>query len=126
MIRRPPRSTRTDTLFPYTTLFRSKLGPRFEAKLAEAGYIVLGWYDGGARSFYFTRPIQFVSNLAGMRIRVQQSETAIEMVKLLRATPVVLPYKEVSAAFSEGRIDCAEGSMVSYEATGQDRKSTRL
>src|SRR3546814_12057923 len=27
MIRRPPRSTRTDTLFPYTTLFRSRLGP---------------------------------------------------------------------------------------------------
>src|SRR3546814_1853193 len=26
MIRRPPRSTRTDTLFPYTTLFRSVLG----------------------------------------------------------------------------------------------------
>src|SRR3546814_8687356 len=25
MIRRPPRSTRTDTLFPYTTLFRSQL-----------------------------------------------------------------------------------------------------
>src|SRR3546814_2444918 len=24
MIRRPPRSTRTDTLFPYTTLFRSR------------------------------------------------------------------------------------------------------
>src|SRR3546814_20058891 len=27
MIRRPPRSTRTDTLFPYTTLFRSDGGP---------------------------------------------------------------------------------------------------
>src|SRR3546814_12266869 len=26
MIRRPPRSTRTDTLFPYTTLFRSSRG----------------------------------------------------------------------------------------------------
>src|SRR3546814_1521716 len=26
MRRRPPRSTRTDTLFPYTTLFRSRLG----------------------------------------------------------------------------------------------------
>src|SRR3546814_15601550 len=25
MIRRPPRSTRTDTLFPYTTLFRSRI-----------------------------------------------------------------------------------------------------
>src|SRR3546814_9730011 len=28
MIRRPPRSTRTDTLFPYTTLFRSLLAGR--------------------------------------------------------------------------------------------------
>src|SRR3546814_20056727 len=28
MIRRPPRSTRTDTLFPYTTLFRSASGQR--------------------------------------------------------------------------------------------------
>src|SRR3546814_5959285 len=28
MIRRPPRSTRTDTLFPYTTLFRSVVNPR--------------------------------------------------------------------------------------------------
>src|SRR3546814_7952563 len=28
MIRRPPRSTRTDTLFPYTTLFRSRQGRR--------------------------------------------------------------------------------------------------
>src|SRR3546814_729072 len=30
MIRRPPRSTRTDTLFPYTTLFRSKEGVQIE------------------------------------------------------------------------------------------------
>src|SRR3546814_4465704 len=29
MIRRPPRSTRTDTLFPYTTLFRSPLLDRY-------------------------------------------------------------------------------------------------
>src|SRR3546814_6582118 len=33
MIRRPPRSTRTDTLFPYTTLFRSRLEPGFGAFL---------------------------------------------------------------------------------------------
>src|SRR3546814_19043632 len=29
MLRRPPRSTRTDTLFPYTTLFRSALRPDY-------------------------------------------------------------------------------------------------
>src|SRR3546814_12833957 len=35
MIRRPPRSTRTDTLFPYTTLFRSALSPTLQALLDE-------------------------------------------------------------------------------------------
>src|SRR3546814_6386591 len=33
MIRRPPRSTRTDTLFPYTTLFRSLQPVRLSGKL---------------------------------------------------------------------------------------------
>src|SRR3546814_1607205 len=37
MIRRPPRSTRTDTLFPYTTLFRSRrLEELFEVKALDA------------------------------------------------------------------------------------------
>src|SRR3546814_20455780 len=39
MIRRPPRSTRTDTLFPYTTLFRSQQG----------GRIGLGGFGSSAR-----------------------------------------------------------------------------
>src|SRR3546814_14859920 len=33
MIRRPPRSTRTDTLFPYTTLFRSADGVAFNCAI---------------------------------------------------------------------------------------------
>src|SRR3546814_10285193 len=36
MIRRPPRSTRTDTLFPYTTLFRSG-GPADAAGMVRGG-----------------------------------------------------------------------------------------
>src|SRR3546814_3050895 len=42
MIRRPPRSTRTDTLFPYTTLFRSPFGHPLPAALGEGTSI-----DGG-------------------------------------------------------------------------------
>src|SRR3546814_5804439 len=34
MIRRPPRATRTDTLFPYTTLFRSPSSPGFMSRPA--------------------------------------------------------------------------------------------
>src|SRR3546814_19450824 len=37
MIRRPPRSTRTDTLFPYTTLFRSALAVESIDEMAAQG-----------------------------------------------------------------------------------------
>src|SRR3546814_14196440 len=39
MIRRPPRSTRTDTLFPYTTLFRSNLLAEYDDTPAGFGRI---------------------------------------------------------------------------------------
>src|SRR3546814_17586967 len=38
MIRRPPRSTRTDTLFPYTTLFRSSIEDHYQIGLPVALY----------------------------------------------------------------------------------------
>src|SRR3546814_10089702 len=57
MIRRPPRSTRTDTLFPYTTLFRSALpGDRRHRRLPPLphpaddrahGLAAAGWRPGG-------------------------------------------------------------------------------
>src|SRR3546814_5841548 len=55
MIRRPPRSTRTDTLFPYTTLFRSQFwrktpGYRCCARLAHNyGRGVGSWFQERAR-----------------------------------------------------------------------------
>src|SRR3546814_15403186 len=61
MIRRPPRSTRTDTLFPYTTLFRSwAIENRVYAEDPYRGFLpstgrltrhqppVAGWTDDGA------------------------------------------------------------------------------
>src|SRR3546814_5955954 len=51
MIRRPPRSTRTDTLFPYTTLFRSSLVVgRAVAVIAVAIGLVLGMIAGYLRA----------------------------------------------------------------------------
>src|SRR3546814_8181439 len=55
MIRRPPRSTRTDTLFPYTTLFRSDLsakprcaGPGIAFERGDRGVLVLDHAGDGA------------------------------------------------------------------------------
>src|SRR3546814_5036976 len=46
MIRRPPRSTRTDTLFPYTTLFRSKFPGGEQVAAAMGGSIPPILWDG--------------------------------------------------------------------------------
>src|SRR3546814_3619287 len=49
MIRRPPISTRTDTLFPYTTLFRSKVVPQIMVMATSASSalpkrtLICGW-----------------------------------------------------------------------------------
>src|SRR3546814_10149995 len=48
MIRRPPRSTRTDTLFPYTTLFRS--AGLVRATLPQACLFSTAWQIGAAAS----------------------------------------------------------------------------
>src|SRR3546814_11943941 len=55
IIRRPPRSTRTDTLFPYTTLFRSQ---RDEAAVPFVDFVThahLARPDGGGGSGFVAR-----------------------------------------------------------------------
>src|SRR3546814_11169139 len=53
MIRRPPRSTRTDTLFPYTTLFRSQ--GKGEARVGEAASPLRAGSVGGLETDPQTR-----------------------------------------------------------------------
>src|SRR3546814_10520827 len=59
MIRRPPRSTRTDTLFPYTTLFRSTARGRRTASCgARAASRPCGWFPCTPRSEEHTSELQ--------------------------------------------------------------------
>src|SRR3546814_1941969 len=61
MIRRPPRSTRTDTLFPYTTLFRSDLAANAAVELSASdmelgnpGSVQVGALGMGTGKWRFT------------------------------------------------------------------------
>src|SRR3546814_19274942 len=47
MIRRPPRSTRTDTLFPYTTLFRSYTVTALDSNVPNVGTVDVCFKGGG-------------------------------------------------------------------------------
>src|SRR3546814_19613531 len=51
MIRRPPRSTRTDTLFPYTTLFRSWIVPREDHPFSPRAQTSFAWLPMLRRAF---------------------------------------------------------------------------
>src|SRR3546814_16502022 len=63
MIRRPPRSTRTDTLFPYTTLFRSSLGVEGERRAVDVFddlrgvYRIAGFPERGGERPVFVRVV---------------------------------------------------------------------
>ena len=95
------------------------LGKSLATRLQAAGFVVLGWYDGGTRSFYCSnRSINNIKDLAGARIRVPQADVYFEMVKLLDATPVSVPFQDVLGALEKNTVDCAENNMPSYESTG--------
>lgn len=71
----------------YYNVLKSDLGKRILASSESKGFVGLTWYDGGARSFYAGKPITQPDDLAGMKIRVQQSPSAIAMVKALGGVP---------------------------------------
>jgi tripartite ATP-independent transporter DctP family solute receptor len=82
------------------------------------GFVSLTFYDSGSRSIYNSvRPIRTLADMKGLRIRVQQSELMVEMIKALGAEPIELPYGQVSTGLSTRLIDGAENNWPSYVTT---------
>src|SRR3546814_11882971 len=121
MIRRPPRSTRTDTLFPYTTLFRSlNFGPPF--RILEPGYAIKLFPSQYGTHFGITAAIE-------LHPQVREAEV-IESVTL---TTPVMPYTDrprpktgLDGKFSlQSTAACGllDGQGKSGSFTDEDRKS---
>src|SRR3546814_9625326 len=100
MLRRPPRSTRTDTLFPYTTLFRSLLYATFGI-LAFVSVIAVSW----APTLYnrsFDLPLSRAAMLVGMAILIggvagaltRSEEHTSELQSLMRISYAVFCLKK--------------------------------
>lgn len=78
---------------------------------APQGFFGIGWYDSGARSFYMSKgPIRKIEDLRGKKIRVMQSETAIQTLKLLGASPIAMGQAEVYTSLQQGILDGAENN----------------
>jgi tripartite ATP-independent transporter DctP family solute receptor len=83
------------------------------------GYVGLAFYDGGSRSFYNkVKPIKSIDDLAGMKVRVMQSDIFVDMMTALGANATPMPYGEVYSSIQTGVIDGAENNWPSFESSG--------
>lgn len=75
----------------------------------------LAFYDAGWRSFYTKdRPIRTPEDISGMKIRVQPSVMAIDLIRTLGGSPTPLAYGELYTAFQGGIVDGAENNPPSF------------
>lgn len=74
----------------------------------------LTFYDAGSRSFYSTQPLNSPSDLKGQKIRVMESQTAINMVKYLGGSPTPVSWGELYTALQQGIVDGAENNLPSF------------
>tara|TARA_R110000868_G_scaffold86601_1_gene242857 strand:+ start:3741 stop:4748 length:1008 start_codon:yes stop_codon:yes gene_type:complete len=75
----------------------------------------LGYYDAGSRSFYTKeRPINAPDDLKGLKIRVMESVTSIEMVKELGGSPTPISWGELYTSLQQGVVDGAENNPPSF------------
>src|SRR3546814_2618178 len=100
MIRRPPRSTRTDTLFPYTTLFRSPLAQLPDTRRVFGGEAHLLQLAQAAQA---QRPVELAAWLGRFMAQVDKA-----FIGFLGHRPV----------------DAGEATLIDFGR--EDRKSTRL
>ena len=94
------------------------IGEQILAAMEAQGLIGLAFYDSGARSLYTAeKPVKNLADVAGMKIRVQQSDLFVAMVEALGANPTPMPYGEVYTALKTGIVDAAENNFPSYESS---------
>src|SRR3546814_10842632 len=111
MLRRPPRSTRTDTLCPYTTIFRSMFEPQW-LKLAERGrwlrhspglvrYVLQGLHQ---ESFFFT--LQHIAHESR-----RSEEHTSELQSLMRISYAVFCLKKTNIQNTNNKIRIIDYSI---------------
>ncbi|MFA7067283.1 MAG: TRAP transporter substrate-binding protein, partial [Dysgonamonadaceae bacterium] len=74
----------------------------------------LCYYDAGSRSFYTKdKPITHPDDLAGLKIRVQPSKTAVEMLRVMGGSATPISWGELYTALQSGVVDGAENNPPS-------------
>ncbi|MBD3678551.1 MAG: TRAP transporter substrate-binding protein [Rhodobacteraceae bacterium] len=88
-------------------------GELLEEKLAERGFVALGWMELGSRNVTNSvRPIETVEDFEGLKIRLQPNETHLATFRAVGANPVSMGISEVYSALQQGVLDGQENPFA--------------
>lgn len=92
--------------------------PIFEST-TQAGFEAVTWIDAGTRNFYtVSTQIEVPADLKGLKIRVQQSPTNVEMMSLLGGSATPMGFGDVYTALQSKVIDGAENNEMALTSNG--------
>jgi tripartite ATP-independent transporter DctP family solute receptor len=74
----------------------------------------LTYFDAGQRSFYTKEPVRKPEDLEGMKIRVMESVTSMNMVRAFDGAPTPISWGELYTALQQGVVDGAENNPPSF------------
>ncbi len=93
----------------------SIVGELFTSLEETNNFTVLGGFTQGNRSVYTTfGPVETPADLAGMKLRVQESDLNVAMAQGLGASATPMAYGELYTGLQSGVVDAAENNEVSY------------
>lgn len=72
------------------------------------------FYDAGSRSFYSKSQMEKPADLKGLKLRVMESTTAMNMVTSLGGSPTPIAWGELYTALQQGIVDGAENNLPSF------------
>src|SRR3546814_5779656 len=94
MIRRPPRSTRTDTLFPYTTLFRSLFGKSPTNQMWDCIHLVFVHQGCANADGAGPLPVGYFFQQSAFAFLIRSEEHTSELQSLMRISYAVFCLKK--------------------------------
>jgi len=102
----------------YWKVLQGPIGEELLAAGEDKGLKGLCFYDAGARSFYTVdTPVRKPEDLQKLKIRVQQSPIAMELVKTLGASPTPIGWGELYTSLQQGVVDGAENNPPSFDTS---------
>lgn len=88
------------------------IGKEIDDSLATRNLIILGWWENGMRHLFPGSPVEKISDLAGMKLRVINSAEMIDTINAFGASAVPMGFNEVYSAWQLKTIDGCEGTIT--------------